>query len=76
MYNVLNFSLKELIAKLNNTETYENVLIDIFILFLENKIEQHDSLRIFIEMSKLCDHTLTNGSESCKSFKTRHRKIL
>lgn len=58
--------MKELIAKLECTETYdkENVLIDIFIYLLENKVELTDGLQVFMELSKLRDRTLSDGSES------------
>lgn len=58
--------MNELIAKLGCTKTYdkENVLIDIFIYLLENKIELTDGLLVFMELSKLRDRTLSDGSES------------
>lgn len=58
--------MNELIAKLGCTETYdkENVLIDIFIYLLENRIELTDGLLVFMELSKLRDRTLSDGSES------------
>ena len=60
------YLIKELIAKLGCTETYdkENVLIDIFIYLLENRMELTDGLQVFMELSKLRDRTLADGSES------------
>ena len=60
------YLMKELIAKLGYTETYdkENVLIDIFICLLENRIELTDGLQVFMELSKLRERTLSDGSES------------
>ena len=53
------YLMKELIAKLGCTETYdkENVLIDIFIYLLENRIQLTDGLQVFMELSKLRDRT-------------------
>lgn len=45
------YLMNELIAKLGCTETYdkENVLIDIFVYLLENRIELTDGLLVFME---------------------------
>ena len=58
--------MEELITKLGYTETYdkENVLIEIFIYLLENRIELTDGLQVFMELTKLRDRTLSDGSES------------
>lgn len=58
--------MKTLIAMLGNTDTYdkENALIDIYIYLLENKINLNEGQQVFVELSKLRDRTLSDGSES------------
>lgn len=58
--------MKELISQLDCTETYdkENILINIFIYLLENETNLHDGLQVFVELSKLRDYALSDGSES------------
>ena len=58
--------LHTLLEQLNGTETYdkENALIDIYIFLIENKIELNDRARLFVELTKLRDRSLTDGSEA------------
>ncbi|MGN0341679.1 MAG: hypothetical protein ACI4DO_02705 [Roseburia sp.] len=58
--------MKTLVAMLENTDTYdkENALIDIYIYLLENKINLNEGQQVFVELSKLRDRTLSDGSES------------
>lgn len=55
-----------LLEQLDKTETFdkENVLIDIYIYLIENNVKLNDKLKLFVELSRLRDITLTDGSES------------
>ena len=58
--------LYALLEQLNGKETYEkeNILIDIYIFLIENKKELNDRAKLFVELTKLRDRSLTDGSET------------
>lgn len=58
--------LEALLEQLDETEIYdkENVLIDIFCYLYENEVKQNDGIKLFMELSKLRDRSLMDGSES------------